>query len=135
MNQLNKGQDPVRRPMQVGKGDSSQTRTTDDPLGIDDIGLPADMHPDQARAPERVRPDPAMTGGVDNESVTQGTVPLEENQRHPSDPLKPGEDDEYGTRLEKLASKIVPPSHEVKDEDIMDPGRQTPGAPPVDNRS
>lgn len=64
-----------------------------------------------------------------------GRVPLEESQKHPTDPLKPGEEDEYGTRLEKALSKIEPPGREVPDKDIFDPGSMTPGAPPADNRS
>ncbi|HEY4541724.1 MAG TPA: hypothetical protein VIG66_05045 [Noviherbaspirillum sp.] len=80
-------------------------------------------------------PDPEITQANDNRPVSQGTVPLEENQRHPSDPLKPGEDDEYGTRLEKALSKVEPAGREVKDEDIMDPGHMTPGTRHVDNRS
>ncbi len=64
-----------------------------------------------------------------------GRVPPEENRKHPSDPLKPGDEDEYGTRLEKVLSKIEPPGREVPDHDITDPGSMTPDAPPVDNRS
>jgi hypothetical protein len=37
--------------------------------------------------------------------------------------------------LEDLARKIDPPSREVSDTALKDPGRMTPGAPPVDNRS
>lgn len=39
------------------------------------------------------------------------------------------------TRLERIASRIDPPGREVRDEDLKDPGRMTPGAPPADNRS
>jgi hypothetical protein len=39
------------------------------------------------------------------------------------------------TPLEKLAKKIDPPSREVSDGELRDPGSATPGAPPVDNRS
>lgn len=39
------------------------------------------------------------------------------------------------TRLENIASKIDPPGRDVSDEDLKDPGRMTPGAPPTDNRS
>lgn len=39
------------------------------------------------------------------------------------------------TRLENIASKIDPPGRELKDEDLQDPGRMTPGAQPTDNRS
>jgi hypothetical protein len=37
--------------------------------------------------------------------------------------------------LEDLARAIDPPGREVSDEELKDPGRMTPGAPPVDNRS
>lgn len=49
-------------------------------------------------------------------------------------PAKPAPRHEQG-RLEKLAQKIDPPSREIPDSDMKDPGRMTPGAPPVDNRS
>lgn len=119
----------------AGKPDFRHTRTVDDPLGIDDTGLPADTRPDDARAPHKIDPDPVGPADTAAHQDAAGRVPLEENQRHPSDPLKPGEEDEYGTRLEKLVSKVEPPGREVSDEDILDPGRMTPGAPPVDNRS
>lgn len=128
---MNQTHNSPNRAMNTGKADPARARTKDKPLGTDDIGLPADTRPDEARSPSEMRPDPART----HETNDPGRVPLEQNQQHPSDPLKPGETDEYGTRLEKVASKIVPPGHEVKDEDIFDPGRMTPDAPPVDNRS
>jgi hypothetical protein len=94
-----------------------------------------DLPEDEERTLSGKRSQPASPGDTAAHQDTVGRVPLEENQRRPSDPLKPGEEDEYGTRLEKAASKIVPPSNEISDEDIFDPGRMTPGAPPVDNRS
>lgn len=45
------------------------------------------------------------------------------------------EPDAQDTKLERTIKKIVPPSHEVSDEDLKDPGGMTPGAPPTDNRS
>lgn len=39
------------------------------------------------------------------------------------------------TALERAAKKIVPPSHNVTTDDLKDPGRMTPNAPPTDNRS
>jgi len=90
---------------------------------------------DDARNRSQAHPEPTAPGDTAAYQDTVGRVPLEENQRHPSDPLKPGEEDEYGTRLEKAASKVEPPGREVSDDDIFDPGRMTPGAPPVDNRS
>lgn len=121
--------DPNRR-MNPRQADVRHTRTPEEPLGTDDIGMPADMQPDDAREPYQVQPSDTAA-----HQDRVGRVPLEENQRHPSDPLKAGEEDEYGTRLEKLISKVEPPGREVSDEDILDPGRMTPGAPPVDNRS
>ncbi len=38
-------------------------------------------------------------------------------------------------KLERIAKTIAPPSNEVDGQDLNDPGRMTPGAPPVDNRS
>jgi hypothetical protein len=132
---MNQTQNGPERAMKQGKGERFGPRTSDDLAATDDIGMPEDARPEGARTPRGVRPDPARTQENDNQPESRGTVPLEQNQQHPTDPLKPGEADEYGTRLEKAVSKIVPPSHEVKDEDIMDPGHQTPQAPPVDNRS
>ena len=40
-----------------------------------------------------------------------------------------------GGKLERLARKIDPPSREVSDEDLRDPGRMTPNSTPTDNRS
>jgi hypothetical protein len=45
------------------------------------------------------------------------------------------EPDEQDTKLERIVKKIVPPSHEVTDDDLKDPGGMTPDAPPTDNRS
>lgn len=132
---MNYPQSGPERAMKKGKGDRYGARTDEDFAASDDIGMPEDLASENARKPQEVRPDPQRTKANDNQPETKGTVPIEQNQQHPTDPLKPGEADEYGTRLEKAVSKIVPPSHEVKDEDIMDPGRMTPQAPPVDNRS
>lgn len=41
----------------------------------------------------------------------------------------------HDSGLEGVVRKIVPPSHEVTDDDLKDPGRMTPGAPPTDNRT
>lgn len=37
--------------------------------------------------------------------------------------------------LDRIAKTIDPPGREVSTDDLKDPGRMTPGAPPVDNRS
>jgi hypothetical protein len=42
---------------------------------------------------------------------------------------------ENAVPLEGLARAIDPPGSEVGDKELKDPGRMTPGAPPVDNRS
>ncbi|HEY0844965.1 MAG TPA: hypothetical protein VGE12_06335 [Noviherbaspirillum sp.] len=60
------------------------------------------------------------------------------NTRGKDNKVRPERDkrrDEDNTGLERIASKIAPPGHEVSDEDLKDPGRMTPGAPPTDNRS
>lgn len=37
--------------------------------------------------------------------------------------------------LERIAKTIAPPSHEVSDDELKDPGKMTPGAPPTKNKS
>ena len=39
------------------------------------------------------------------------------------------------SRLEKIAQAIDPSGREISNQDLSDPGRMTPGAPPTDNRS
>lgn len=43
--------------------------------------------------------------------------------------------DRQDSKLERLVKHIEPPGHDVTDDDLKDPGRMTPGAPPTDNRS
>jgi hypothetical protein len=57
---------------------------------------------------------------------------MEENRKAAPNPDKHDKDDSI---LERAARKIAPPSNEVSDDDLKDPGRMTPGAPPTDNRS
>lgn len=45
------------------------------------------------------------------------------------------EPDSKDNKLERIVKQIVPPSQEVSDDDLKDPGRMTPAAPPTDNRS
>jgi hypothetical protein len=47
------------RPAEVGKGDRTKVRTQDNPIGIDDIGLPSGMQKDDVRRLDEIRPDPA----------------------------------------------------------------------------
>lgn len=49
-------------------------------------------------------------------------------------PVKP-ESDLAKTKLGKLARDIDPPSREIPDKDIKDPGRMTPDVPSTENRS
>jgi hypothetical protein len=37
--------------------------------------------------------------------------------------------------LERIAKTIAPPSHEVSDDELKDPGKMTPDAPPTKNKS
>jgi hypothetical protein len=37
--------------------------------------------------------------------------------------------------LERIAKTIAPPSHEASDDELKDPGKMTPGAPPTKNKS
>lgn len=48
-------------PVEVGKGDREVVRTKDNPIGIDDIGLPSGMPRDEATKPQDIQPDPAKT--------------------------------------------------------------------------
>jgi hypothetical protein len=43
--------------------------------------------------------------------------------------------DKDDNSLERLAKAIDPPGREVTDDDLIDPGRMTPGQTRVDNRS
>lgn len=43
--------------------------------------------------------------------------------------------DPKDSKLERIAKQIVPPSQDVTNDDLKDPGRMTPAAPPTDNRS
>jgi hypothetical protein len=54
--------------------------------------------------------------------------------KHPV-PANPENVKEGDGTLERLAKVIDPPGNEVDGQDLNDPGRMTPGAPPVDNRS
>jgi len=44
--------------VQVGNADPQAARTKDSAFGIDDIGLPEDLKPEGASAPEEIQPDP-----------------------------------------------------------------------------
>lgn len=48
--------------VEVGKADPQQTRTKDNPLGIDDIGLPGGIQKDEVSRLEEIKPDPEKTG-------------------------------------------------------------------------
>lgn len=153
------------KPAAVGQGDRLGVRTARNPIGIDDIGLPADVRPDGAREPNDIRPDSVRTQERKDDTQSHGGPDMSTNQdirtnhesrtpqpQHRTDeerrldqradhqtspesdqPSDQVEDEK--TAVEHLMSEIVPPSQEVSDDDIMDPGRMTPKAPPVDNRS
>lgn len=129
---------PPTRGVNVAKRDHGAPRTAENSIGIDDIGLPSQTEAENARPPFEIQPEP---GRSSEEHVTE----TEESsaEYHEEEPTgttgtgttpEPPEEEEK-TGLEKAISKVVPPSHEVKDDDILDPGHMTPGAPPVDNRS
>jgi hypothetical protein len=46
---------------EVGKGDRQATRTKDNPIGIDDIGLPSGIQKDEVSRLEELKPDPEKT--------------------------------------------------------------------------
>ncbi|HJV79270.1 hypothetical protein [Noviherbaspirillum sp.] len=48
-----------REPDELGKPDPQVARTKDNPIGIDDIGLPSGISPDELPKLEEIRPDPA----------------------------------------------------------------------------
>jgi len=51
-----------KTPVEPGKGDREAVRTKDNPIGIDDIGLPSGIpKEDVARRPEEIRPEPGKT--------------------------------------------------------------------------
>lgn len=50
--------DEKRTAVDVGNGGPRVTRTKDNPIGIDDIGLPAGIQKDEVSAMEQIRPDP-----------------------------------------------------------------------------
>jgi len=54
-----------------------------------------------------------------------------ERRDHDANPQPDSKD----SKLERLAKQIDPPGRDVTDDDLKDPGRMTPGAPPTDNRS
>lgn len=45
------------------------------------------------------------------------------------------EPDKKDSTVERIVKKVEPPGRDVTDDDLRDPGRMTPGAPPTDNRS
>lgn len=48
-----------KTPREVTTADPTVVRTKDSHSGTDDIGLSAEIHPDEARRPEEVKSDPA----------------------------------------------------------------------------
>jgi hypothetical protein len=62
-----------------------------------------------------------------NQNQNQNQKQKDENQAE-----KQQKDDSV---LERMAKTIAPPSHEVSDDELKDPGKMTPGAPPTKNKS
>jgi hypothetical protein len=120
---------PSTPPEQVGEGDRTKVRTAHNPIGIDDIGLPTDSPAENARHPANIDPAPTQ----DEDAPSYPHKGKDEKRRMPAPSPTPEEEDK--TAVEKVMSDIVPASNELTDEDIMNPGRMTPDAPPVDNRS
>jgi len=52
-----------KTPAEPGKGDREAVRTKDNPIGIDDIGLPSGMNKDDACRLEDIQPDPDKQSG------------------------------------------------------------------------
>lgn len=48
-------------PAEKGNGDNESARTKDNPIGIDDIGLPSGIRKDEVGRLEDIRPDPGKT--------------------------------------------------------------------------
>jgi hypothetical protein len=47
-----------RKTVEINPGDTRQPRTPEHAIGVDDIGLPEDIVPDDASAPQEIRPEP-----------------------------------------------------------------------------
>lgn len=45
--------------VEVGKGVREVVRTKENPIGIDDIGLPSGIQPDEVTKLQEIQPDPA----------------------------------------------------------------------------
>jgi hypothetical protein len=50
-----------KKSVQIGPADEQGVRTKDNAIGIDDIGLPADVKPDGLSTLQDIHPDPAKT--------------------------------------------------------------------------
>ena len=50
-----------KTPADAGKGDRQATRTKDNPIGIDDIGLPSGIQKEEVSRLEELKPDPEKT--------------------------------------------------------------------------
>ena len=56
-----------RKPeVDVGKTDPQPVRTKDNPLGVDDIGLPAGVQKDDVSRLEEIKPDPDKSQAGNN---------------------------------------------------------------------
>ena len=53
--------DKQKPPVEPGKGDREAVRNKDNPIGIDDIGLPSGIRKEEAGRLEDIRPDSGKT--------------------------------------------------------------------------
>lgn len=51
-----------RKSVTLGPADQQAARTKDNAIGVDDIGLPSDVKPDNATKLEEIQPEPGKTG-------------------------------------------------------------------------
>jgi hypothetical protein len=47
-----------RKTVEIDPGDPRQPRTPEHAIGVDDIGLPEDILPDNAASPQEIKPEP-----------------------------------------------------------------------------
>jgi len=126
--------------VETGAADPRAARTKDDALGIDDIGLPEDIKPDNGRPPGQINPGPDQERNASSTTwPEQAPVAQGNSARNPKSDRdaqdaheKPSQHD---SKLERIVRKIEPTGHEIRDDDLRDPGTMTPDAPPTDNRS
>ncbi len=122
-----------RKSVEIRNTDPRLARTSDNSYGIDDIGLPEDITPENAVRPAEIRPEER------DEAAQESTRPVTSSQassesKHASR-AAPDTPASHDSRLERAVRKMEPTGHQISDEELRDPGSATPDSPPADNRS